>query len=118
VRITGWLAHEELPAFYSLADAFVFPSLYEGFGIPLLEAMACGCPVVCSDRASLPELVGDAALLADPDDERAVGEALRAALNPVRASELRRRGLARAAEFTWARCAAATVAAYRSAAGA
>jgi glycosyltransferase involved in cell wall biosynthesis len=79
--------------------------------------MACGAPVVCSDRTSLPEVVGDAALLVDPDDAAAVAAALRDALEPACAEELRARGFARAAQFTWERCAAATVAAYRFAAG-
>jgi len=115
VRATGHVDDATLVALYRGAAAFVFPSRGEGFGLPPLEAMACGAPVVCSDRTSLPEVVGDAALLVDPDDAAAVAAALREALEPARADELRARGFARAAQFTWERCAEATVAAYRRA---
>ena len=70
---TGYVPDEDLPAIYSAADLFVFPSLYEGFGLPVLEAMACGTPVVCSNASNLPEMAGDAALLVDPTDVRALG---------------------------------------------
>jgi alpha-1,3-rhamnosyl/mannosyltransferase len=112
----GPVLEADLPALYSAATAFVFPSLYEGFGLPVLEAMACGTPVVCSNTSSLPEVAGDpsAALLVDPLDTEALAEALRLVLtnNNLRA-ELRRRGLARAARFTWQQTAAATLAIYR-----
>jgi glycosyltransferase involved in cell wall biosynthesis len=93
----------------------VFPSLYEGFGLPPLEAMACGAPVVCSQAASLPEIVGDGGLLVDPTDVAALVEAMRAVLSDetLRAG-LRQRGLAQAARFSWRRTADETVAVYES----
>jgi glycosyltransferase involved in cell wall biosynthesis len=105
---------EELVAFYNVADLFVFPSLYEGFGLPPLEAMACGTPVVCSNAASLPEVVGDAAITVDPYDVEALAEAMRRVLaNADLQQDLRRRGLERAAGFTWERTARETVQVYR-----
>jgi glycosyltransferase involved in cell wall biosynthesis len=118
IRLPGRVSDDDLVGLYRGADAFVFPSRHEGFGFPPLEALACGCAVLSSDRGSLPEVVGDAGLLADPDDGEAFGAALRAVLEPARAAELRRLGPQRAARFTWERCAAQTVAAYRGAAGA
>ena len=104
---------EDLALFYSRADLFVFPSLYEGFGLPALEAMACGTPVVCSDAASLPEVVGDAALRVSPSDEEGWAEAMRRALTDVSLrEELRARGLERARAFTWERTAQETVRVY------
>jgi glycosyltransferase involved in cell wall biosynthesis len=104
---------EDLALFYNRADLFVFPSLYEGFGLPALEAMACGTPVVCSDAASLPEVVGDAALRVSPTDEEGWAEAMRRALTDVSLrEELRARGLERARAFTWERTAQETVRVY------
>jgi glycosyltransferase involved in cell wall biosynthesis len=107
---------EDLPALYAAADVFVYPSFYEGFGLPVLEAMACGTPVVTSDRSSLPEVAGDAALLADPEDEVALGEAMQRMLTDA---TLRRtmaeRGLERAQAFSWTRCARDTLAVYEEA---
>jgi alpha-1,3-rhamnosyl/mannosyltransferase len=109
VRILGYLPNEALPAIYSGARAFAFPSLYEGFGLPVLEAMACGTPVVASNCSSLPEVVGEAGLLADPRRPAAFAGALRRLLaEPDLAARLREAGLARAAEFTWERCARET----------
>ena len=118
----GRVPEADLPALYGAATTFVFPSLYEGFGLPVLEAMACGTPVICSNTSSLPEVAGEpsagagpsAALLVDPLDTEALAEALRLVLTDdgLRA-ELRRRGLARAARFTWQQTAAATLAIYR-----
>jgi glycosyltransferase involved in cell wall biosynthesis len=106
----AWVSAEDLEGLYALASAFVFPSLAEGFGLPVLEAMARGVPVACSDRSSLPEVAGDAALLFDPFDPRAIADALRRI--PGEAERLREAGRARAASFTWERCAEQTAAAY------
>lgn len=104
---------DDLVAFYNMADLFVFPSLYEGFGMPPLEAMACGTPVVCSNATSLPEVVGDAALTVDPYDVDALAGAMQRVLSDAGlARDLGRRGLARAAGFTWERTARETVAVY------
>ncbi len=117
VRLTGFVEDRDLGAWYSGADLFVFPSLYEGFGLPPLEAMRCGAPVVTSNVSSLPEVVGDAAVTVDPLDVPALASAMRVMLKDRgRADELRARGLARAAEFSWARTARETLAVYRDAA--
>jgi glycosyltransferase involved in cell wall biosynthesis len=103
VSFPGYIADEDLPTLYSLADLFVFPSLYEGFGLPVLEAMACGTPVVTSAVSSLPEVAGDAALLVDPLDTQALAEAMRRALDDTRLrSEMVQKGLEQARRFTWA----------------
>lgn len=106
VRVLGFVEDEDLPALYRGAALFAFPSLYEGFGLPVLEAMACGVPVVCSDASSLPEVAGDAALLVDPLDVEALTLAIDRALGD---DQLRKtmidRGLARAARLTWERSA-------------
>lgn len=115
VLFPGFVPDADLPAFYSGAQALAFPSLYEGFGLPLLEAFGCGTPVVCSDVSSLPEIAGDAALLVDPTDEAALTEALRRLLTDADLrADLRERGLRRAAEFSWARAAQATLAVYQT----
>jgi glycosyltransferase involved in cell wall biosynthesis len=91
-----------------------FPSEFEGFGLPVLEAMACGAPVVCSNTSSLPEVTGDAAILIDPLDVDALADALRRVLNdPALTADLRARGLAQAARVSWARAAEETLAVYR-----
>ena len=113
VRFPAWVSTAELETLWRLARAFVFPSLYEGFGLPVLEAMARGVPVTCSDASSLPEVAGDAALLFDPRSERAIREAIELILgDEALATRLRERGLARAAEFTWRRTAELTLASY------
>lgn len=107
---------EDLVGLYSLATAFAFPSRYEGFGLPLLEAMACGAPVVAADNSSIPEIVGEAALLTPTDGVAEMAEALTRLLqDPALRAEYRRRGQARAAQFSWARCARETMAAYAAA---
>jgi glycosyltransferase involved in cell wall biosynthesis len=102
VRFLGFQPMETLAAFYRLARAFVFPSLYEGFGLPPLEAMACGAPVVTSNVSSLPEVAGDAALLVDPHDEDAIADGIVRAVNdePLRAA-LIEKGKQRARTFSW-----------------
>jgi glycosyltransferase involved in cell wall biosynthesis len=116
VRLLGWIDERELEGIWSLADAFVFPSLYEGFGLPVLEAMARGVPVACSSASSLPEVAGDAALLFDPRDESAIAGAITRLLDDRQLAErLRERGRERVREFTWARTARATIDSYRRA---
>ncbi len=116
MAFTGRVSDAELRALYAGASAFVFPSRYEGFGLPPLEAMALGAPVVCADAASLPEVVGDAALLFPAGDAVALAAALSRVLDDLALRErLSRAGRERAARFTWERTAAATVAVYREA---
>jgi glycosyltransferase involved in cell wall biosynthesis len=116
VRLTGFIPENELASWLSAADAFVFPSRYEGFGLPPLEAMACGTPVIASTSSSLPEVLGDDALLADPDDIDGIADAIERLLgDPALAADLRGRGIARAARFTWEATACATLEAYRTA---
>ncbi len=113
VRFEGWLSEGEIEGLWGLADAFVYPSLYEGFGLPVLEAMARGVPVACADTSSLPEVAGDAALLFDPRSEPAIAQAVERLLgDPGLARDLRERGLARAREFSWERTAQLTLASY------
>ena len=113
VLIPGFIGDDDLPALYSSADLFVYPSLYEGFGLPPLEAMACGTPVVCSNSSSLPEVVGDGGLLVAPRSAT-----LRAAITEVMTNDnlrqrLRRRGRERAALFSWDTAVAKTLDLYR-----
>ncbi len=118
VRFEGWVTGEELEGLWALADAFVFPSLYEGFGLPVLEAMHRGVPVACANASSLPEVAGDAALLFDPRDVAGISSSLERLLgDPALADDLRAKGLARAAEFTWARTARLTLDSYERALG-
>ena len=104
VRFLGFVPDQTLAVLYRLAHVFVFPSLYEGFGLPPLEAMASGTPVVTSNVSSLPEVVGDAAVLVDPYDPAAIADAIRRVLTePELRADLRRRGLERAREYSWER---------------
>lgn len=113
VRLTGPLTDIDLSALYNGAELFVFPSLYEGFGLPPLEAMACGTPVVASNVSAIPEVTGEAALLVDPLNVEEIAGAMQLVLdNPGLAQDLRERGLARAAEFTWEKTARQTIAVY------
>ncbi|GAC1348076.1 MAG: glycosyltransferase family 1 protein [Ktedonobacteraceae bacterium] len=107
---------EDKPAMYSGAKLFVYPSLYEGFGLPPLEAMSCGTPVLCSNRTSLPEVVGDAAITVDPDDLQAMVEAMHHILtDSTLRDDLRARSLEQAARFNWRKTASETLAAYKEA---
>jgi glycosyltransferase involved in cell wall biosynthesis len=113
VHLTGFVPTEDLPGLFSLATLFAFPSLYEGFGLPPLEAMACGAPVLSSNNSSLAEVCGDAAYLIEPQDEDALVEGLRRLLrDPELRAELSRRGLERARSFSWERAAEETAAIY------
>ena len=116
VLFLGPIADSDLSALYSAALAFVFPSEYEGFGLPPLEAMACGTPVACSDASSLPEVVGEAALQFDPREVETIRGGLEQLLGqPSLRDQLRERGLARARQFTWAAAAERTLAVYEAA---
>ncbi len=113
VQFTGAVAEEDKPALYSSATAFLFPSLYEGFGLPPLEAMACGTPVIVSNASSLPEIVGAAGLQVDPSMPSAWAEAIRAVVTEAsRRAEMGARGIAQAAQFSWMRAAEETLTAY------
>jgi glycosyltransferase involved in cell wall biosynthesis len=116
VRFPDWLSDEELGELYRLSDAFVLPSLIEGFGIPVLEAMAHGVPVACSNVSALPEVAGEAALLFDPERQAEITGAIRRLLDdPALAARLRARGRERLERFTWERTGAASLAGYRRA---
>jgi glycosyltransferase involved in cell wall biosynthesis len=115
VLLAGVVTEERLLALYQHADAFVYPSRYEGFGLPLLEAMACGRPVIASTAGALPEIVGDAGILCDPDDEPGFSGAVeQALLAPGTANELGARARKRAQSFTWRRTAEQTLEVYRT----
>jgi glycosyltransferase involved in cell wall biosynthesis len=116
VRFPGWLSEADLEALYRTATCFVLPSRIEGFGLPVLEAMARDLPVACSDRASLPEVAGDAAIYFDPDDQSAVSTAVRRLLEDESLrSQLVERGRERVQLFSWRRTAEATLESYRAA---
>lgn len=107
LRVLGHVPREQLIRWMQAARAFVYPSLYEGFGLPAAEAMACGVPVIATDAGSLPEVVGDAGLLVSPEDPRALGRAIRRVLeDPALSRDLARRGRERAGRFRWERSAA------------
>ncbi|MFN8514458.1 MAG: glycosyltransferase family 1 protein [Chloroflexia bacterium] len=111
IHLTGYLADGDVPIVYNGADGLVFPSLYEGFGLPALEALACGTPVLTSDTTSLPEVVGDAALTVDPLDTDAIADGMARLVGEAALRDtLRQRGLARAGRFTWRRAAGRTLA--------
>ncbi|RIK43564.1 MAG: glycosyltransferase family 1 protein [Chloroflexi bacterium] len=118
VLFLGYVPHETLIALYNLAEALVFPSLYEGFGLPVVEAMACGTPVITSRNGSLGEVTGGAAEFVEPTSTESIAEALRYVLNdPDRQAELRQRGLAQSSRFSWEISAKQTQAVYRQVAG-
>jgi glycosyltransferase involved in cell wall biosynthesis len=111
---TGPVSDSDLAALYNGCRLFVFPSLYEGFGLPPLEAMACGAPVVCSNASSLPEVTGDAARLVDPLDVRGMTEAMREVTADARLrAEMREKGLRQSKKFSWERNAVETMEVYR-----
>jgi len=106
VQILGWVSHDDLPAIYRLADLFAFPSLYEGFGIPLVEAMACGCPILTATTCAPPEVVDGAACLVDPYDVKAIAQGMRTILLDTNLRQrMVARGLERAKDFSWEKCA-------------
>lgn len=116
IVFAGEIEDASLPLLYNAASLFVMPSLYEGFGLPALESMACGIPVISSNVSSLPEVVGDAGILVDPSDEKALAEAMRKVLSdPALARSMREKGLERSKEFSWTKCASETLALYQSA---
>jgi len=118
VLLPGYIAPSDLPLWYNAAEAVVYPSVYEGFGLPVVEAMACGTPVVASNTTSLPEAVGPDGLLLPPDDPQSWTDTLNSLLNhPERRAELAARGPQRASRFTWAQTARATVECYQRALG-
>lgn len=115
IDFTGYVSLEELVRLYQRAAVVVYPSLYEGFGLPVLEAMACGCPVVCSNTTSIPEVAGDACLLIDPTSASDIAKGLRKVLeNPGLAADMKRKGLEQSRRFTWNDCARSTLEAYRT----
>ena len=118
LRYLGYVAEADLPLLYAAARLFVYPSIYEGFGLPVLEAMAAGTPVIAADRTSLPEVTQGAARLLDPDDQVALTQALEAGLTDATwQAQARAAGLAVAATYSWEHCADATLAVYRQVAG-
>ncbi len=117
IELRGRVSDEELVTLYQRCAALVYPSRYEGFGFPLVEAMACGAPVIAANASAIPEVTGDAAVLLDPDDESGFADAIARVLSDgAHAADLRACGLARAAQFTWQATAARTADAYRHAA--
>jgi glycosyltransferase involved in cell wall biosynthesis len=115
VRSLGWLPETDLIAAYRAASAVVMPSMYEGFGFPVLEGMACGAPVIGSNAASIPEVLGDAGILFDPSSPGELSAAIQSVLDdPSLRESLREKGLRRAKLFTWKRCAEETLTLYRS----
>jgi alpha-1,3-rhamnosyl/mannosyltransferase len=112
IEMRSHFSDHELVQLYRSAAALVYPSLYEGFGLPLLEAMACGVPVVASRSSSIPEVAGDAALLLDPRDEHAWADGIEFVLNPSHAAAMRDASLRRAARFTWSATADQTLDVY------
>jgi len=116
VKILGYLPNEELPYLYNLARIMVFPSLFEGFGIPLVEAMACGCPVVCSDATSIPEVVGKAGIIFDPLSKEDIAEKIWSAWNAdSRIEQMKRTGIERVKLFNWEFAARKTIEVYKKA---
>ena len=118
IRSLGFVAEEDLPDLYRAADGFIYPSLYEGFGLPPVEAMACGCPVIASTRGSLAEVIGNAALTVDPEDPGDIAKKMEILATDTQCAEsMRALGLAHAKEFDWSRTAAQTLRVYEQVSG-
>jgi glycosyltransferase involved in cell wall biosynthesis len=118
VQLVSYLPKEEMSALYQTADFLIFPSLFEGFGLPILEAMAARCPVICANSTALPEIAGDAAVLVDPFDSAALAQAIHALLtNPAQQAELIEKGAIRAEAFSWEKTAQATLNIYEQVTG-
>lgn len=116
VRFLGWVREEDKPGLYASATLFLFPSLYEGFGLPPLEAMACGAPVISSNTSSMPEILGDAGMLIEPEGAISWAESIRATINDASLlGRMRERGIAQAKQFSWEHAARETLALYESA---
>ncbi len=113
----GFVPGEDLVGLYNLANAFVMPSLYEGFGLPVLEAMACGCPVVTSANSSLKEIAGEAAIFVEPQDPQSIAEGLKKALDPQSREGMKTKGFTQAKKFSWEKTARETLAIYRKISG-
>ncbi|OQY31441.1 MAG: hypothetical protein B6243_08540, partial [Anaerolineaceae bacterium 4572_5.2] len=110
----GYLPQEDLPLWYNASDLFVYPSHFEGFGLPVLEAMACGTPVITSNVSSLPEVAGEAGILLHPTDTEALNQAMQTVFrNANLARDMRQKGLVQAAKFNWRKTAAQTAQIYR-----
>jgi len=117
IRFLGFVSDEALPDLYRAAEAFVYPSLFEGFGLPPIEAMACGAPVICSPRGSLREVVGSAAEIVDPEDAQSIASGLMlVACDPSVRERLRAAGFKQSKKFDWHQTAAATLGVYQQAA--
>jgi glycosyltransferase involved in cell wall biosynthesis len=117
VSLLGYVEKAELPELYANAAAFLYPGIYEGFGLPIIEAMACGTPVITANTGAAPEIAGGAAILVDPFDVESIGTGLERAIQPEETARLRELGFERARHFEWAEAAAATVETYRRAMG-
>ncbi|MCB8968786.1 MAG: glycosyltransferase family 4 protein, partial [Ardenticatenaceae bacterium] len=116
VRFTGYVADADLPLWYNAATLLAFPSVYEGFGLPVVEAMACGTPVVASQVSSIPEAAGDAGMLFDPHDKHQLAQAITAVLsNPDLAATMREQGRQQASRFSWERAGQETAVVYQRA---
>jgi glycosyltransferase involved in cell wall biosynthesis len=116
VHFTGYVPDDELPLWYNAAELLVFPSVYEGFGLPVVEAMACGTPVIAANSASIPEAVGEAGLLFDPHNVAELAEQITAVLHdPQLSAKMRALGLAHASQFSWERAGRETAVVYRRA---
>ena len=113
LRFLGYVPDQDLPALYNAAKLFVYPSLYEGFGLPVIEAMACGCPVVTAKTSSFPEICGQAAILVDPDNINSLARGIKEILSrPALSKTLKEKGLKKAKEFSWQKCAQETLRVY------